>query len=102
MNKIIAVDFDGTLCENKYPEIGEPKLDVIEKLNNEKQNGAKVILWTCRQGKFLLNALKWCFEHDIEFDCVNENLPECIDAWKNDCRKIFANEYWDDKAITIK
>lgn len=47
-SKIIAVDFDGTLCENKWPEIGEPKCAMISKLKKEQLAGAKLILWTCR------------------------------------------------------
>lgn len=26
---VIAVDFDGTLCEHRFPDIGEPHRDVI-------------------------------------------------------------------------
>ena len=29
MKRVIAVDFDGTLCENKYPKIGEPNRELI-------------------------------------------------------------------------
>lgn len=50
-SKIIAVDFDGTLCENKWPEIGEPKKGVIEYLKERRKNGAKLILWTLCGGK---------------------------------------------------
>lgn len=51
-----AVDFDGTLCENAYPEIGAPNLSLIDKLISRRRLGAKVILWTCREGE-LLNIL---------------------------------------------
>lgn len=47
-NKIIAVDFDGTLCENQWPEIGEPKKEVITYLKERQTAGDKLILWTCR------------------------------------------------------
>lgn len=50
-SKIIAVDFDGTLCENKWPEIGEPMFGTIAYLLKEKEQGAKLILWTCRVGE---------------------------------------------------
>lgn len=46
--KIIAVDFDGVLCENKYPEIGLPNEKIFEYLESEKKKGTKLILWTCR------------------------------------------------------
>lgn len=98
-NKIIAVDFDGTLCENKYPDFGEPRTDVIEKLIKEQQAGARVILWTCRSGPHLLAAIYWALVHGIEFDAVNENLPETVEYFGNDTRKICADEYWDDRAV---
>lgn len=50
MQKVIAIDFDGTLCENKYPEIGLPRWGVIFKALSEQENGAALILWTCRTG----------------------------------------------------
>ena len=50
---IIAVDFDGTLCENKYPKIGEPNEQIIAYIRGMKKLGARLILWTCRAGKLL-------------------------------------------------
>lgn len=87
--KIIAVDFDGTLCTNKYPEIGEPNLEIIKYLKQQKEQGAKIILWTCRSGDLLKNALNWCQNHKIALDCVNENLPEVTESFGSDTRKIF-------------
>ena len=55
--QIIAVDFDGTLCENKWPEIGEPNTKLIGYLiEMRKTFGAKIILWTCRVGEMLDKA----------------------------------------------
>ena len=99
MNQIIAVDFDGTLCENKWPDIGEPNYKVIEYVKYEKSQGAKIILWTCRTGSKLINAIKFCKENGIELDAVNENLPEMIELFGEDTRKIFADEYIEDKSV---
>lgn len=74
--KIIAVDFDGCLCENSWPEIGDDNPDVIRALLEEQRSGAKIILWTCREGELLKAALDWCAKRDIHFDCVNEPWPE--------------------------
>lgn len=61
--QIIAVDFDGTLCENKWPEIGEPNTNLIGYLiEMRKSFGAKIILWTCRVGEMLDKAVNWCSE----------------------------------------
>ena len=46
---VFAIDFDGTLCTDAYPEIGEPKQASIN-FCNSKAEGHKLILWTCREG----------------------------------------------------
>ena len=97
--KIIAVDFDGTLCENKYPEIGAPRTDVIKRLIKEQQAGALTILWTCRRGEELLAAIYWALDKGLAFDAVNENLSSTIKHFGGDTRKVCADEYWDDKAV---
>lgn len=94
---IIAVDFDGTLCENKYPEIGEPNKELIDYLKKRQENGERLILWTARNEEQTQQAVKWCKEQGLIFDAVNENLPEIIEAFGGDSRKIFANEYIDDR-----
>ena len=99
---IIAVDFDGCLCESKWPEIGRPNGAVIRSLIQRKQRGDKIILWTCRAGKLLEDAIAWCAERGLEFDAVNDNLPEVIARYGNNGRKVSADEYWDDKAVTVK
>lgn len=97
--KIIAVDFDGCLVTNKFPEVGDPINKTISRLKQEQANGAKVILWANRVGEALEKALAFCKEQGIHLDAVNENLPEIIKAFGGDTRKIFANEYWDDRAV---
>lgn len=97
MSYIIAVDFDGTLCENMYPEIGKPNSVLIDDLKMRKNNGVKLILWTCRVGDKLEQAIDWCRYHGLIFDAVNQNLPEIVESFGGDCRKIFAHEYIDDR-----
>ena len=94
---IIAVDFDGTLCGNCWPGIGPPRQGVINYVKSQKQNGAKIILWTNRSGERLDAAVSWCEEQGIVFDAVNENLPDIIERFGSDPRKIYADEYIDDK-----
>lgn len=96
---IIAVDFDGTLCSDRFPEIGIPNYRMLNFLRHlQKDNGDKIILWTCRNGKTLEEAVRWCKKHgDIEFDAVNENLPEIREKWGGDTRKVYADIYIDDK-----
>lgn len=97
--RIIAVDFDGTLVEDRFPEIGEPIMRVWEQLIFEQERGSKIILWTCRNGKALEEAVKFCSEKmNFHFDAINENLDEIKVLYGGDTRKVFADEYWDDKA----
>lgn len=99
--KIIAVDFDGTLCENKFPNIGAPNVTLINRLKGCRARGDKLILWTCRVGEMLNAAVNWCAGQGLEFDAVNENLPEVLEAYGSDTRKIYAHEYIDDKAAAF-
>ena len=97
MSKIIAIDFDNTLFKTDWPDILEPIWEVIEHTKLEQRNGAKLILWTCRCGKYLDDAIEACRRVGIIFDSVNENLPESIEIFDGtNSRKVFANEYWDD------
>lgn len=99
--KVIAVDFDGCLCREKWPEIGAPNLAVINALKRQRRAGDKVILWTCREGALLEDAVEWCRTFGLEFDAVNDNLPENTAQYGNNCRKVWADEYWDDKALRM-
>lgn len=112
-NYVIAVDFDGTLVENRFPEIGKVKSNVVKKITKRieklKRKGiaknVTLILWTCRgneEKRAYLNEAIECCRNDIpelEFKYYNEN-PENI--FGDTTRKIFANEYWDDRAIKVK
>ena len=95
---IIAVDFDGTLCVDCHPNIGMPNMELIEFLLWAQMEGAKLILWTCRQGRALDDAVAWCREHGLEFDQVNENLSETVQQYRTDSRKVYADLYIDDHA----
>lgn len=96
---IIAVDFDGTLVEDEFPKIGK-RIDRVWSYVKAVQNaGAKIILWTSRNGQCLKEAVEYCVQQGLHFDAINENLDECKVLFDNDTRKVYANEYWDDKAV---
>ena len=101
MGKIIAVDFDGTLCEEKWPEIGEANWEIIHALVRRQAEGDKVILWKCRCGDALDAAVSWCLNRGLKFDAVNDNLEENKAYFGNNSRKIYASEYWDDKSVLV-
>lgn len=96
---VIAVDFDGTLFEEAFPDIGAPKMAVINYVKQKKAEGNKIILWTCRHGELLSNALEACALQGIVFDAVNENVDEKLQKYGHDSRKIGADLYIDDKSI---
>lgn len=88
-------------ANHRWPDIGVPHMDVINAAIAEQENGAALILWTCRVGGLLEAAVDWCSSFGLEFDAVNENLPERISAYGNNCRKVNADEYWDDLAVRM-
>jgi hypothetical protein len=99
----IAVDFDGCICTNAWPEIGEANVPLIAFLVRHRAHGGELILWTCREGAELDKAVNWCWgEWGLKFDALNENLPSWKAMFGNDTRKLGADYYIDDKAVCIK
>lgn len=96
--RIIAVDFDGTLCVDAYPEIGAPNAALITLLKRLRAEGCQLILWTCRCGELLEEAVKWCGKFQLGFDAVNENVEATLKKYGTDSRKVFADVYIDDKS----
>lgn len=98
---IYAIDFDGTLAETRFPEIVAPNKKMVALVKIMQAAGHKIILWTSRDGEDLEKAVEWCRAQGITFDAVNEPLPEQVARWGNDTRKIYADYYIDDKAVTV-
>lgn len=90
---IIAVDFDGTLQINGTANIG-----LIQRLRQAQRRGDTVILWTCREGNRLAEALLFLQRNGFRPNYVNSNCPDAIARLKGDPRKIFADVYIDDKS----
>ena len=95
---IIAVDFDGTIVEHKYPEIGRELPFAIETLKKLQQERHRLILWSVREGELLQEAVDFCRERGLEFYAVNSNYPdgEIID---NQPRKLNAELFIDDRNL---
>lgn len=97
---IYAVDFDGCLCDEAYPDIGKPNKDLIGFLIQAQISGCKIILWTCRTGGALERAVEWCKGHGLMFDAVNDDVSDIKQHFVGSGnRKIYADVYIDDKAI---
>ncbi|MBE6015889.1 MAG: hypothetical protein E7241_11115 [Lachnospiraceae bacterium] len=99
---IIGVDFDGTLSLGEWPACGPANLGLIKYLNKRKAKGDKLILWTCREGADLRNAVRFCKENGLEFHAVNDNVPETIAKYGNNSRKITCDYYIDDRMSAKK
>lgn len=95
----IAVDFDGTIVEHKYPEIGKEILFAFDTLRALQKQKHLLILWTFRHGKELDEAVEFCREHGVEFYAVNASYPE--EEFDEDymSRKIEADIFIDDRNI---
>jgi len=95
---IIAVDFDGTIVKDAYPEIGSPMLFAFETLKELNKDGHRLILWTYRNGHRLQEAVDFCSKKGVEFYAVNKNYPEENFEGKVS-RKINADLFIDDRNI---
>lgn len=95
----IAIDFDGTIVENRYPEIGTEMpfaTDTLKMLQHDKH---KLILWTVREGDLLDEAVEWCKKRGVEFYAVNKDYPEEQSNHANYSRKIKADLFIDDRNV---
>lgn len=91
---IIAVDYDGTLETPNGMNIA-----LASKLKANQRRGDTVILWTCREGKSLQQALEKLREIGFYPNTVNDNAPEAVRRLGRNSRKIYADVYIDDKAV---
>ncbi|MGN1375391.1 MAG: BT0820 family HAD-type phosphatase [Prevotella sp.] len=98
---IIAVDFDGTIVEHRYPEIGRERPFAIETLKMLIADNHRLILWSVREGQLLEDAVKWCKERGIEFYAVNKDYPEERGLENNNhfSRKLKVDVFIDDRNI---
>ena len=94
---VIAIDFDGTIVEHRYPEIGKEIPFSVETLKMLQQDRHKLILWTVREGHLLDEAVQWCKERGLEFYAVNRDYPEETREDRGFSRKLKADMFIDDR-----
>ncbi|MCF8380914.1 MAG: hypothetical protein K9H49_15175 [Bacteroidales bacterium] len=95
----ISIDFDGTIVEHKYPEIGKEMLFAFDTLKALQKQGHLLVLWTIRVGKELEEAVEFCRKNGVEFYAVNKNYPEEVFDENEVSRKINADIFIDDRNI---
>ncbi|PQL93868.1 BT0820 family HAD-type phosphatase [Apibacter adventoris] len=98
-NKIIAIDFDGTIVEDKYPEIGKPMAFAFESMKKLQEKGYRLILWTYRNGEKLQEAVEFCKKKGIEFYAINSSFEGEVFEENKQSRKINADYFIDDRNL---
>ena len=95
----IAVDFDGTIVEHRYPKIGEEIPFATETLKILAQERHKLILWTVREGELLEEAIEWCRQRGVFFYSVNKDYPEEEKRHNGFSRKLKADLFIYDRNL---
>lgn len=96
---VIAVDFDGTIVEHKYPKIGKEIPFSVETLKMLQREGHKCVLWTVREGHLLDEAMQWCEARGLKFYAVNQNYPEQDPESRTFSHKLKADMFIDDRNL---
>ena len=95
----IAIDFDGTIVEHRYPKIGNEIPFATDTLKMLIKDRHRLILWTVREGKLLDEAVEWCRERGVEFYSINRDYPEEDAAHHGFSRKVKADLFIDDRNL---
>lgn len=95
----IAVDFDGTIVEHRYPRIGEEIPFAVETLKLLQQEKHRLILWSVREGELLEEAVEWCRARGLEFYAANKDYPEEERDHQGFSRKLKADLFIDDRNV---
>ena len=96
---IIAVDFDGTIVEHRYPRIGEEIPFAIDTMKILQQEKHRIKLWSVRVGTLLEEAVEWCKARGLEFYAVNKDYPEEQKSHQGFSRKLKADLFIDDRNL---
>lgn len=97
---IIAIDFDGTIVRDRFPDIGEMMPGAKPVINSFFEEGNTIIIWTSRTGVELAKAVEWLAINGIKYHRINESCPDTVKKYGGrDTRKIFADIYIDDKGL---
>jgi len=100
-NLVFAIDFDGTIVEDKYPEIGKLRPGAKRVINKLYEKGHTIIIWTCRcnQNREILDKeimIDFLLLNKIKYHKINDN-PDCV--YFGCYPKIYYNYIIDDKQI---
>lgn len=102
MERVIAIDFDGCICANDFPNVGAPDWGIISNALSAQAKGASLILWTGREGELLQQAVAACKEWGLHFDAVNDSIEVHTEDSDNPTVRVGATEYWNAKTAAIR
>lgn len=94
--KTVAIDFDGTIVEHRFPKVGDLKMNVVKKIKAWYEKGHTIIIWTCRTDKYADEAKAFLDKNNIPYHFFNENPSSRIKS-----RKVLADIYLDDRALNV-
>ena len=95
----VSIDFDGTIAEEAFPGIGKLKNGAKECINSFYDLGFNVLINTCRTGSYEGDCENFLRRHKIKYHYINNNLPRSIEYFGQDCRKLSADVYIDDRCL---
>lgn len=99
-NKTIAIDFDGTIVDFKFPKIGDLKPWAKETVQVLREEGWRIIIWTCRGGIYEDDVKRFLLENSIPFDTINNHTEYDMSKYHlGGVRKVYADIYIDDRNI---
>jgi hydroxymethylpyrimidine pyrophosphatase-like HAD family hydrolase len=96
---VIAIDFDGTIVNSQWPDLGDPKPNAVEVIRRLHDEGHRIIIWTCRGADDTKKAHDWLFKHGVPHQSINIQDRDIVENFKGDVRKILADVYIDDKQL---
>jgi len=100
--KYIAIDFDGTIAEDSFPELGAIKPYAAQVIKKVADHGGQIAIWTCRAGVYVNQIKELLNEYGIPYHTFNEPFPEQLAMFPDNSRKIFADVYIDDRSLHAK
>lgn len=92
---VLAIDFDGTICDHRFPECGPLKEGVVAAIQKISER-FEIIIWSCRANgnlntddRYIKDMIEYLNRHNIPYDRIDMGNEG----------KVIADLYIDDKAI---
>lgn len=96
--KIIGIDFDGTIVEHKFPQVGAPVPGALDVMKALQAQGHKLILFTMRSRESLQDAVTYLEDNGIKLFGINENPTQ--KHWTIS-PKPYCHTYIDDASLGV-